>query len=141
MIAMRSTFLLGKWSLVLSNGEDGMDFWTAAGNFGVAVACLAVLGIGIWQGVKWLGKNVLQPVAERHIKFLDDLSTAMANQSQSLQAMIANQAKGLESQDHVIEAMQHILERVEHIIDSQDQAIRTRPRRPSQDPPSPTGDT
>lgn len=68
-----------------------VDFASLATNFGVAVACLVALGLAVYKALKFVGENILQPVALRTVKFMDDLSVAVTNQSQSLQFMAASQ--------------------------------------------------
>ena len=109
-----------------------MDFMTAVTNVGVATACLAALGISLWQGLKWVGINIVKPVAERHVKFLDDLTQATASQSQAMQTMSIQQGKNLESSDRMMERISLMLERQNEMllkqgemIEKQDMLIRT----------------
>ena len=94
-----------------------MDFVTIAQNLGIAVACLAALGWAVWSAARWTLANIAKPVADRHIKFLDDLSLAMGSQSQALQTMAVQQGKNLD-------ANERIMSRIEEIIEKQDVLIR-----------------
>ncbi len=68
-----------------------MDFGVMLANFGVSVACLAVMGFAIYKAAIWLGNRIIVPLVERHIKFMDEVATGMANQSQSLQNIVEEQ--------------------------------------------------
>lgn len=95
-----------------------MDFTQIATNFGVAVAALVALGVAVWRAGVWIGRNIAQPVANRHIKFLDELSSAMANQSQAMQTMAIQQGRNLTG-------IEKIMERMEVVVEKQDQMLRT----------------
>lgn len=78
-----------------------MDFFTAISNFGVAVACLLALGIAVWRGIIFIGNEILRPLAARHVKFLDDLSQAVAAQSQAIQTLAIQQGRVIECMEMV----------------------------------------
>lgn len=97
-----------------------MDFASLATNFGVAVACLVALGLAVYKALRFVGEDILKPLATRAIKFMDDLSVAVTNQSQSLQLMAASQkaeaeqlAKLFVQQDVIIALVTKIHERVD----------------------------
>lgn len=93
-----------------------MDLMTVATNFGVAVMCLVALSLALWRGVVWFGSNIGKPVADRHIRFLDELSTAVASQSQALQNVVVHQ-------NQAIEGIQGVLEKMEEMIEKQDRLV------------------
>lgn len=95
-----------------------MDFLTVLQNFGVSVACLAALGFAVWRALVWVGVHVAKPVADRHIRFLDELSTATASQSLALQTMSVQQGKNLDG-------IERIMIRMEEVIEKQDALVRT----------------
>lgn len=88
-----------------------MDFVTAVQNLGIAAACLLALGYAVWAAVRWTLSNIAKPVADRHIKFLDELSFAMNSQSQALQTMAIQQGKNFEGIDRVMIRMEEIIEK------------------------------
>lgn len=56
-------------------------------NYGVAIACLVALGLAVWRAMIYLTTNIIKPLVDRHLKFLDELSTALSAQSQALLTM------------------------------------------------------
>lgn len=86
-----------------------MDFIQIAANFGVAVACLVGLSLAVWRGIIWVGTHVAQPVALRHIKFMDELAIATASQSQALQTMTIQQGKNLEGIERIMARLEEVI--------------------------------
>lgn len=54
-----------------------MDWLQVAQSFGVPVAILVTGGLGIWRCVVWLGREVVKPISDRHVKFIDDTTKAI----------------------------------------------------------------
>lgn len=59
-----------------------MDFVTTAQNFGVAVACLISLSIGVAWGIRWIGKYVALPLVNSHVEFLKFLQDKINEQGE-----------------------------------------------------------
>lgn len=78
-------------------------------NFGITAVCLAFLAIAVWRIAIWVLNNVLKPLTDRHIKFLDDLSTAMQAQVAAMQAMATHQASIVKNCEDMIERQQEII--------------------------------
>lgn len=75
-----------------------MDLLTAI-NYGVAFFCLVALAIAVVIVGRWAGRKTDEwgnTLVSRHLKFLDDLSTAVAMQSQAMQNMVIQQNRILE---------------------------------------------
>lgn len=98
-----------------------MDFFNIAANFGVAVACLVFLGGAVWVCVRWLAANIITPGFQRFMKFLDELSLALASQGQALQTMAIHQARETEGNERLVEKMEEVLKLQGEIL----QAVRT----------------
>lgn len=64
-----------------------MDWFSIMANYGVAIACLVALGLAVWRAMIYLTTNIIKPLVDRHLKFLDELSTALSAQSQALLTM------------------------------------------------------
>lgn len=64
-----------------------MDWISLAQNLGIPVTCLAALAFAVWKSLVWLGMNVVKPVADRHIKFLDAVETAINGMVRSITAL------------------------------------------------------
>lgn len=108
---------------------------TLASNLGVAVACLAALGLALWRGMIWIGANVLKPVADRHIKFLDDLSMSQAAMAASVQTVVLKVSESLEHSEQIMQQMEHVMtdladvrQRVRHIEVHSDSVTVNPPR-------------
>lgn len=64
-----------------------MDFWTAAQTFGISVACLFFLSVGVAAALRWAAKVLVEPLVARHLKFLDELSLAIQGIAAGMQAI------------------------------------------------------
>ena len=93
-----------------------MDVVSIATQFGVTAACLFGLSIAVWRGIIWVSTNIAKPVADRHIKFLDDLSLSMSAQSQALQTLMLHQGKTLETQEELVVRLDRIDQKQEEIL-------------------------
>lgn len=70
--------------------EDALGGWSSLiQTFGIAVACLVALSLGVWRALVWIGEKVVLPVANRHILFLDEVATAIRSHTQIMTAMEA----------------------------------------------------
>lgn len=101
-----------------------MDWIAAVQTVGVAGACLIALGVAVWRSMTWVGHYILKPVAERHIKFLDELSTAMASQSQALQTMAIQQGKNLDGIERIMDELTIIIGKQDKLVDEVAKAKR-----------------
>lgn len=54
-----------------------MDFVTIAQTLGIPVTCMVAMGTAIWAVLKWTATNVVKPVTERHLLFMDKVDVAM----------------------------------------------------------------
>lgn len=89
-----------------------MDFYQFAQTFGFPAACLAVLGFALWKGITYVVTKILQPIADRHITFIDHLEagqeqrdTTARQQAEALMKLVAleeKQAQQLDEQTAVL---------------------------------------
>jgi hypothetical protein len=68
-----------------------MDFIQAARDLGIPVAALIAVGIGLWRIIEWLGKEVIIPLKDRHLAFLDSLSITLATLADTQTSMVSAQ--------------------------------------------------
>lgn len=68
-----------------------MDFIQAARDLGIPVAALIAIGIGLWRIIEWLGKEVIIPLKDRHLAFLDSLSITLATLADTQTSMVSAQ--------------------------------------------------
>ncbi|CAB4160939.1 hypothetical protein UFOVP731_23 [uncultured Caudovirales phage] len=68
-----------------------MDFIQAARDLGIPVAALIAIGIGLWRIIEWLGKEVIIPLKDRHLAFLDSLSITLATLADTQTNMVSAQ--------------------------------------------------
>lgn len=61
--------------------------------FGIAVACLAALSFAVWRSLVFIGKHVVIPVAERHIRFIDEVAASIKTHTELLAATEARLEK------------------------------------------------
>ena len=90
-----------------------------ARTFGVAVACLTALAFAVWRSLTWVGMHVAKPVADRHVKFLDDLTDrvghqdrAMGEQTEAMKVIASNQARGFERLDDMTALLKEMLDQL-----------------------------
>ena len=63
-----------------SKGVDAVadiDWPNLIDKLGVPVAALAAIGYAIYSTIKWIGNNILIPIHQRHLLFLDRLETSI----------------------------------------------------------------
>lgn len=51
----------------------GVDWLTIIEKLGLPVAALVGLSYGVFQTLKWFGNNIVMPLHQRHLLFLDRL--------------------------------------------------------------------
>lgn len=61
-----------------------MDFFQLLQQFGVAVACLAALGWGVWRALRWGAEQILSPLVSAHIDFIQQLQANVERNIESL---------------------------------------------------------
>lgn len=50
-----------------------MDWEKWLDHFGVPIVALVALSIAVWRALVYIGANILKPLADRHIQFIDTL--------------------------------------------------------------------
>src|SRR5262245_32583467 len=113
-----------------------MDVKDLLQNFGFPVALLAVIFIALSRASVWFGKEIVKPLADRHVKFLDELSAGMANQSQAMQTMSIQQTRHWEFIKEIMDKLEIMMERqdtiVRHLSELTSSHITFRPQEPAQ---------
>jgi len=70
-----------------------MELIQIAKEFGIPVAFLVFICGAIWKISSWLGENVVKPMTERHIKFVDKIENSILEQTKNLEALTKESAK------------------------------------------------
>ncbi len=109
-----------------------MDFLNLAQNLGVAVACLVALGLAVWRALVFIGINILKPLTERHIAFLDRLQEVIEKQTQVVDRLVSDHKSITDQLDGVVAKLDQIVNEVgevkELILDAEKPLIKqTRP--------------
>ena len=73
--------------------------------FGVAVGTLVFLLIFLWRLAVWIGKELVVPLRDRHIAFLDKNNEAMDKLVTMQAAIVSGQVTAVERQDKIIITM------------------------------------
>ena len=73
-----------------------MDFNALATTFGVPVALLVALLLGLWRAGVWTASNVVKPLADRHILHLQHIEKSAEDQAESLRLIADVQRKQTE---------------------------------------------
>lgn len=55
----------------------GLDWVTILDKLGLPVAALVGLSYGIFHTLKWFGNNIVMPLHQRHLLFLDRLENSI----------------------------------------------------------------
>jgi Flp pilus assembly pilin Flp len=84
---------------------------------GILVSVLVALLGGIWRLIQWGLKNVVEPVKDRHLKYLDEENDAKQKQLEIMgkQAAMLQAIQG--TQDALIAETSHIKAKVTSIFD------------------------
>lgn len=81
-------------------------------NLGVAVGGLIILVFGLWKAGRWFGAKVIMPVADRHIKFIDEISVISKHQSESILKIAAASEKTLENIERIVNKLDEVTHNV-----------------------------
>lgn len=54
---------------------------------GVPVFALIAFAYAVWRAIVWLGTNIAQPLVQKHIAFLDAVSTNVEKQARAVESM------------------------------------------------------
>lgn len=54
-----------------------IDWPNLIDKLGVPVSALAAIGYAIYSTIRWIGNNILIPIHQRHLVFLDRLETSI----------------------------------------------------------------
>ena len=68
-----------------------MDWLTIVQNVGVPAAVMAAGGMALWRIVVWAGNEVVIPLRDRHVKFLDSLQANLETQAATTSQIVATQ--------------------------------------------------
>jgi hypothetical protein len=75
-----------------------MDFVDFMRTFGFPAGCLVALSLAVWRVLTWVGVNVVKPVGDRVIKFLDDQTIIMNSLVDRLNRLEKAFTEGLDKQ-------------------------------------------
>jgi hypothetical protein len=68
-----------------------MDWMEIVKQLGLPVCIIMAGGFGLWRTVQWGAANIVKPLIDRHIKFLDRLESFMSDTGGALQKVSDNQ--------------------------------------------------
>ena len=85
-----------------------MDFAKIATDFGLVAALLVAILLALYRMGKWLGTNVVKPLADRHLVFLERIEKVQIEQSLTLQAIARNQERQTEIQRDEVDQLKAI---------------------------------
>jgi hypothetical protein len=60
-----------------------MDFAQAVQTVGFPGACLVVLGFAAWKALTYLTTQILQPIAKRHLEFIDAMERSQESRDKT----------------------------------------------------------
>lgn len=50
---------------------EGFDWISLGRDLGLTALIVSGIGVGVWRVVSWCGPNVVKPIVERHLRWLD----------------------------------------------------------------------
>ncbi len=68
-----------------------MDWVDIVKQLGLPVCIIMAGGFGLWRTLQWGAANIIKPLIDRHIKFLDRLESFMSDTGAALQKLSDNQ--------------------------------------------------
>lgn len=92
----------------MSDGSQESWIIDAIKSLGVPSAILVVITLAMWKAGSWTGDNILTPLVQRQIKFMDELGNAQQSQTRTLEAV----ADSLNEIQKTTQAQQRLLERI-----------------------------
>jgi hypothetical protein len=78
-----------------------MDIIQATRDLGIPVVALLAIGIGLWRVIEWLGREVIIPLKDRHLAFLDSLATTMSTLADTQTAIVSTQKDIMREMEHI----------------------------------------
>lgn len=64
--------------------EEAMNYAFSQGPWAV----IAIAGLlGVWRGAKWVGLDIIKPIAQRHLAFVDQAAKVLDDIADSLRAV------------------------------------------------------
>lgn len=84
-------------------------------NLGFPIALLFIVGIAIWRIIIWLGKTVITPVTNRHIKFLDDVTKEFEKQTEELEKLTGQSGTTLTKLEEVVDHIETVANAISEV--------------------------
>jgi hypothetical protein len=85
-----------------------MGEWTElVKGVGVSAAFAIGLALALWRSVVWIASNLVKPMIDRHIKFLDNLDASMEKMCETLQGISDRQ----DSHENKLDELSRLFER------------------------------
>jgi|CXWL01.1.fsa_nt_gi hypothetical protein len=83
-----------------------MNVTAIAGQFGIPVAILAAVGLGIWKSLSWFAKEIAKPLAEGHLTYLTTTAQQTDKMCDTLSALEVNQREIAATQKQIIQTQE-----------------------------------
>lgn len=92
-----------------------MEFMTIAKDFGIPVAFLVFLCFAIWKVLSWFGANVVKPITDRHIAFIDKIEKSILDQAGDLRTLTTESAKVTELNKQNAEHFKTVVDSIQEV--------------------------
>ena len=93
-----------------------MEWLQIAQSLGIPVMCLVSLAFAVWKVGVWAALNVLQPLAVKHMDFIDRVGRSVDSQTESMKSLAVSREKELKTTQAMWDRLNHIAERVETAV-------------------------
>jgi hypothetical protein len=100
-----------------------MDIWTAIERLGFPIVICTIITLGFFRFLRWLGTNIVTPVAKSHIALVDEVKTASKTNTETLSKVtqiLAAKAKALtaiaEQNSTVVQLSQEANKKLDGIV-------------------------
>lgn len=88
------------------SGEEA--FFNLIKSLGVPTALSIAIVFSIWRAMGWLADNILKPLTDRQLKFMDDLEASCQKRSVAIEAV----ARAVEAIRVSVATQEHTLQRL-----------------------------
>jgi hypothetical protein len=102
-----------------------MDWLQIAQSLGIPVMCLVALAVAVWKGIIWIGKYILQPLATKHMDFVDKVSVSVEQQTnaarstaESMRDLAMQRGMELQTTGTILDKLDHIANKIEKTLET-----------------------
>lgn len=93
-----------------------MEWLSIAQSLGVPVMCLVALAFAVWKALIWTAREVLKPLAAKHMDFVDRVARSVDTMTVAMKDLGESRVRELSTTSAIVDRLDHIAERVETAV-------------------------